>query len=69
MKLKDEVKDGVNNGEQWYCSIIVIHKKENGMIISPWKKSQDYDSNYALSWWIWSDWNWHNGYLESAIVQ
>jgi hypothetical protein len=35
MKVKDEVKDGVNNGEQWYCSIIVIHKKENGMIISP----------------------------------
>ncbi len=40
MKIKDEVKYDVNNGKQWYCSIIVIQKKENGMIICPWKKSQ-----------------------------
>lgn len=38
MKVKDEIKYDVNNGEQWYCSIIFIHKKENGMIICPWKK-------------------------------
>jgi hypothetical protein len=35
MKVKDEVKYDVNNGEQWHCSIIVIHKKESGVIICP----------------------------------
>lgn len=35
MSKKMKVKYDVNNEEQWYCSIIVIHKKENGMIICP----------------------------------